>query len=872
MSTPIRRQYLSIKRQYPDVIVFFRLGDFYETFDEDAKLASRVLDITLTSRSGMGKENRVPMAGIPYHAAEGYIGRLIAAGHKVAVVEQVGSPKGRNLVERKVSRVVTPGTVTEPSMLDGGANRYIAALIVEGARAGIAIADLSTGEFATTEINGADSNATLDSVQRELIRISPAEIVLSEREDGIDGNVSRAIPASTFVSTLHARSWRLNTAVEVLNRHFEVESLDAYGCAGKPFAVRAAGALLQYLSETQLNALAQIVDLVTYSLERHMTLDAQTLRNLELTESNRGDRRHSLLGVLDSTRTPMGARLLRRWVSQPLLELEEINWRLDAVEFFTTQTLNRTRLREALNGVSDIERLINRVVTGASGPRELLSLGRSLTRLPEINELIASTERPRTIEDLPDCAVPARTIADALVDDPPALLGAGQTIRAGHSAELDALRRSSHEAREWIAGLEQAERGRTGIKSLKVGYNKVFGYYLEVSRANTDSVPEDYQRKQTLVNAERYVTPELKEYESRVLNAEERIAELEGQVYRQLLSLVADDAGAIRSAALGAAQLDVYSSLAEIAVRHQFVRPTVDDTTVLDIHGGRHPVVESTLEAGQFVSNDTRLDADEEQIAILTGPNMAGKSTYLRQVALIVLLAQVGSFVPADQATIGLVDRIFTRIGAQDDISSGQSTFMIEMVESAAILHHATKRSLVVLDEIGRGTSTYDGLAIARAVVEQLHNSSRLGCRTLFATHYHELTELENILPRVRNFRVDVLEEGDDVVFLHRVVRGGADRSYGIHVAQLAGMPKSVVRRAREILQDLEQGAEGQAERNRRRQTIGQAQEPSMQLTFFGAPDPVLEDLKQLDVEGLSPLEALTTLFELQRKATDGTG
>ena len=543
---------------------------------------------------------------------------------------------------------------------------------------------------------------------------------------------------------------------------------------------------------------------------------------------------------------------------------------MDAVAFFVDETLIRARLREALGAVSDVERLINRVVTGASGPRELRSLGTSLQQLPTINQILESGGGLSGLSRLPDCGQAARLIADALVDDPPAVLGAGQSIRAGYSAELDALRRSSHEAREWIASLEHSERDRTGIKSLKVGYNKVFGYYLEISHANSGAIPDHYQRKQTLVNAERYITPELKEYESKVLNAEERIAELESQVYRQLLIQVASGAQPIRDGAAELGRLDVFASLAEVAVRHGYVRPEIDDGTALQIVEGRHPVVETSLEPGQFVSNDVTLDTREDQIAILTGPNMAGKSTYLRQVALIVLLAQIGSFVPADSARIGLVDRIFTRIGAQDDITSGQSTFMVEMVETASILHHATERSLVVLDEIGRGTSTYDGLAIARAVVEQLHNSSRLGCRTLFATHYHELTELEKVLPRVRNYRVDVLEEGDSVIFLHRVVRGGADRSYGIHVAQLAGMPKSVVRRAREILQDLEEGAPGKAERTRRRKTIGQAAEAPLQMTFFGAPDPVVEDLKQLDVEGLSPLEALTALFELQRKATNG--
>lgn len=871
MSTPIRRQYLSIKRQYPDTIVFFRLGDFYETFDDDAKLAASVLDITLTSRE-MGRGNRIPMAGIPCHAAQGYIARLVGAGHKVAICEQIGEPTGRELVERRVTRIVTPGTVTDPAMLDSDTNHYIAAVLLDGARAGLAVADISTGEFATTEINAADPAAARAAVHRELLRLHPAEIVApASPPDGEDPLPAEVVPEGAYITRRDRSEWRLEVADEELRRHFGVETLEAYGCAGKPFAIRAAGALLQYLAETQVGSLKQIVDLVTYSTERYMSLDGQTRRNLELSESSRGERRHSLIAVLDQTRTPMGARMLRRWVGQPLLDLAELQDRQDAVAYFVDRALVRARLRDALGHVSDLERLINRVVTGAAGPRELLSLARSLQRLPEINEILGDGDRPCLVAGPPDCSETARLIAQALVDEPPAVLGGGPTIRAGFSPELDGLRASSREAREWIAGLEQAERERTGIKSLKVGFNKVFGYYIEVSRANISAVPSDYQRKQTLVNAERYITPELKEYESRVLNAEERIADLEEQVYRRVLAQVAAAADSVRAAAQAVAQLDVLSALAEVAVRRRYVRPELDDSTVLEIVGGRHPVVEVTLETGQFVPNDTYLDTESNQITILTGPNMAGKSTYLRQVALIVLLAQIGSFVPAERARIGLVDRIFTRIGAQDDIATGQSTFMVEMVETATILHHATPRSLVVLDEIGRGTSTYDGLAIARAVVEHLHNSPRLGCKTLFATHYHELTELEKILPRVRNYRVDVLEEGDEVVFLHRVVPGGADRSYGIHVAQLAGMPRAVVRRAGEILADLEGSAE-RTERGRRRKAMATPRVEAMQLTLFGVPDPIVEDLKALDVESLTPLEALTTLYELRRRALDGTG
>ncbi|HET7036421.1 MAG TPA: DNA mismatch repair protein MutS [Thermomicrobiaceae bacterium] len=863
MSTPVRRQYLAIKRQYPDVVVFFRLGDFYETFDDDARLAAAVLDITLTSRE-LGRDRRIPMAGIPYHAAEGYIARLIAAGHKVAVVDQLSEPNGRQLVERRVTRVVTPGTITDPTMLDGERNRFIAAALVEGARAGLAVADLSTGEFATTEIAAVDAEAARGALQRELLRLAPAELLHPAEDEPGDW-----APSEAFRSPLERRCWRLDVATEELRCHFEVEVLDAFGCAGKPCAIRAAGALLHYVGETQLGSLRQIVDLVTYSTERYMTLDAQTRRNLELSESSRGDRRHALVSVLDATKTPMGARLLRRWLGQPLLDLAAIRERQDAVAFMFDRALARARLREQLAKVADVERLLNRVVTGAAGPRELGALGRSLAALPALDAALDDPERPAALPRLPDCCAAAQRIAGALADDPPAVLSAAPAIRPGFSAELDGLRRAAREARDWIAGLERGERERTGIKSLKVGYNKVFGYYLEISHANAALVPADYQRKQTLVGAERYVTPELKEYESRVLHAEEQIAELETQVYRGLLAQLAEGAERLRAAAQALARIDVLAALAEVAVTRGYVRPEVDESTALEIRAGRHPIVEAALDPGQFVPNDTRLDSGEAQIAILTGPNMAGKSTYLRQVALVVLLAQVGSFVPAERARVGLVDRIFTRIGAQDDIAAGQSTFMIEMVETAAILHHATRRSLVVLDEIGRGTSTYDGLAIARAVVEQLHNSSRLGCRTLFATHYHELTELEAILPRLRNERLDVLEEGDSVVFLHRVAPGGADRSYGVHVAQLAGMPRAVVRRAREILADLEDGS-GKPERGRRRKVMAQTAEAPIQLTMFGAPNPVVEDLKQLDVEGLSPLEALTALFELRRRALDG--
>ncbi|MCX7622249.1 MAG: DNA mismatch repair protein MutS [Thermomicrobium sp.] len=856
MSTPIRRQYLAIKRQVPDALLLFRLGDFYELFDEDAEIASRILDIALTSRD-LGQGQRVPMAGIPAHAAEPYIAKLVAAGYRVALCDQVGPPDGRQLVERRITRILTPGTVTEPAMLVAERNTYVAAVLLEDARAGLAYADLSTGEFAATELSAGTSDEVSAAVERELLRLAPAELVVPESQKSLVPGFGAALTVTEDAG------WRERVAREALEEHFQVASLEAFGLEERPLALRAAGALLRYLRETQVGALPQLVDLVVYRTETYMTLDAATRRNLELLEPSRGDRQASLVAVLDRTKTPMGARLLRRWLGQPLLDVGAIGQRQERVQALVEDTVARVRLGELLAGVADLERLANRAVTERITPRELASLGRSLAVLPQVAELVRRRAELSPFLDFPDLGPAARMVERALVDSPPASLGQGPVIRPGFAPELDELRERAHAAREWIASLEQRERERTGIRSLKVGYNKVFGYYIEVSHANRHLVPPDYQRKQTLVGAERYVTPELKEFERLVLHAEERIAALEADVYRRVVGEVAACAGAIRRAAQLVAELDVYRALAEVAVERRYARPVVDESSVIEIVGGRHPVVETTIEPGRFVPNDTRLDADDEQIVILTGPNMAGKSTYLRQVALIVLLAQIGSFVPAERARIGIVDRIFTRIGAQDDIASGQSTFMVEMVETATILRQATRRSLVVLDEVGRGTSTYDGLAIARAVVEYLHNHPRLGCRTLFATHYHELTELERVLPRVRNYRMDVLEEGDRVVFLHRVVRGGADKSYGIHVAQLAGLPQAVVRRAREILADLEAGRAG--ERARRRGAMAKEIPVTVQLTLFGPPHPVLERLAALELDGVTPLEALTILYELQR-------
>jgi DNA mismatch repair protein MutS len=883
---PIRRQYLQIKQRFPDTILLFRLGDFYETFEADAETAARVLDIVLTSRE-MGKGMRVPMAGIPHHAADGHIARLVAAGHKVAICEQIGGlDRGRALIDRDVTRIVTPGTVTDPAMLDSHRNSYIAAVVCERGRAGIAYADLSTGEFAATQLVAGSPEEAQAAAGREVQRLGALEVVLPVEQASPDGAANdQWVPKGLTVSRLDSWLWKPERARETLLQHFAVQSLDGFGLAEQRMALQAAGALLTYLADTQRSALVQITAIHTYSATGSMELDLQARRNLELVESARGEKRHGLLAVLDETRTPMGGRLLRRWLSQPLLDLESIHRRQDAVEHFVGDALSRTAIRQALNKMGDIERLANRALTGVIGPRELGVLRQSLELVTNIESETAHVPGcPSLDEGRTSCQAVHDLLRRALPDEPPAGLGNGDAIRPGFAPELDEHDRGVREARAWIAGLERQERQRTGIRTLKVGYNRVFGYYIEISTtaltaaekertaaSGSESpaiLPADYQVRQSLANATRYITAQLKEAETRVLGAQEVLAQLEADLLRRVVAEVGAHVEALRATAAAIAYLDVITTLAEVAAARGFCRPLVDDSLTIDIAGGRHPTLETVLPAGEFVPNDALLDDGDRRITILTGPNMAGKSSWLRQTALIVLMAQIGSFVPATTARIGLVDRIFTRIGAHDDISSGQSTFMVEMLELANILHHATPRSLVLLDEIGRGTSTWDGLAIARAVVEYLHNSSRLGCRTLFATHFHELTALADHLPGVFCARMDVLEEGDRVVFLHRVVPGGADRSYGVHVAELAGVPRGLTRRAREILIDLEQRAATEGAKGRRRAMSSPAPDhASMQLTLFAPPSPVVTTLRDLDVESLSPLEALTKLFELKRLA-----
>ncbi|MCI0520807.1 MAG: DNA mismatch repair protein MutS [Chloroflexi bacterium] len=848
--SPIRKQYLEIKRQYPHTLLFFRLGDFYETFDEDAEVASRELDIVLTSRN-VAKGTRVPMAGIPYHAVENYLARLIERGFHVAICEQVGEQPMKGIFPRQVVRVVTPGTVVEPGLLPGDANNYLACVVLEedGGRAGIAYVDITTGEFAATEIEAQD---VLAALRAELARLRPAEVL---HPDAMQPGESWPGHASPWPG------WRFEAGrcQEALLSHFAAASLDGLGLRGKIQAARAAGAIIQYLGETQAAALKLLTRLGSYNLNEFMTLDAATRRNLELSETLRGAAvKGSLLGVLDRTVTPMGKRLVRQWVNKPLLDVKQITQRQDEVEYFFANSMLRAEARAALKPLGDLERLTNRALAGTALPRDLVAMRQVLRRLPALRGLLPEVEAvlQPTLADFHLCREELALLEAAINDDPPATLQSTGVIRGGYSAELDGvLERSSH-ARRWIAGLEGMERQRTGIKSLKVGFNKVFGYYLEITQANAGMVPADYIRKQTLVNAERYITPELKEYETLVLNAEERIREIEQSLFAQVCSQLAGAAAKLLSAARALARLDVQTALAETAALEGYTRPEVVEEDVLDIRDGRHPVVEHLLVGERFTPNDVTFDAGE-RIRILTGPNMSGKSTLIRQAALIVLMAQMGSFVPARQARLGLVDRIFTRMGAQDEIHSGQSTFMVEMVETANILHHATPRSLLILDEIGRGTSTYDGVSIAWAVVEFIHNHPQLRAKTLFATHYHELTQLADLLPGVRNYNVAVSEAEGRVVFLHKIIPGGADRSYGIHVGQLAGLPKPVIQRAEEILRLLE-ASSGKA--------VKINPMAGRQLALFPETNPLRDELKNLDVNSLSPIEALNKIYEWKKR------
>jgi DNA mismatch repair protein MutS len=819
-ATPVMRQYREARDKHPDGILLFRLGDFYEIFFDDAKIAAPIMGVQLTSRP-LGKTGRAPMCGVPHHAWQSYVGKLLRAGHKVVICDQV-EPAGKSkIVKRVVTRVLTPGTIVEDAYLEPSRPNYLVAAWTRGLDAGIAACEVSTGELLLCQL-------PKDRLQAEIERLAPAELLTPPeieeyRFDPVRGQqrlrdlLGIAYPASV-------------------------------GAANAPLAVGAAGVILDYLRQNQARVVPGSFTVRTYSPDATMPLDAATVRNLELP---------ALVQMIDRTCTPIGARQLRAWLGAPLRDAESIELRLAAVDEQAGAPALRDRLQAVLRPVGDLERLVARASQGHATARELVILRRSLEAIPAVQEALAESSALVTRQLAADVnAAPelAATLARALVEDPPTHVREGGVIRQGYDADLDSITEGSRTAREWIAKLEPAERRRSGIRTLKVGFNKVFGYYIEVSHANTAKLPEDYVRKQTLTGGERYITPELKEKEAVVLSAQERIATRELEILRDLGAQVAESSPTLRASAQAMGMVDALVSLAVAAAEHGWRRPEVNAGLQLSVKGGRHPLVEQGLPAGVFVANDLDLDPASAQIVILTGPNMAGKSTYLRQAAVIVLLAQCGSFVPADHAVIGLADRVFTRVGAHDDISAGMSTFMVEMTETAYILNHATKSSLVILDEVGRGTSTYDGVSIAQAVVEHLHDSPRLGCRTLFATHYHELTALAETLHRVRNERVEVLEEGDTVRFLHRVVPGGADRSYGIHVAALAGLPSGVIARARDVLGELE------------RQRPLEPPEVQLGLPIDVAPDPIRKELEEIDPASLSPLEALQKLYQLRSR------
>ena len=852
--TPVRQQYLKVKRQYPQAIVFFRLGDFYETFDDDARVAAKELEIVLTARS-MGKGNSIPMAGIPYHAVDNYLARLINRGYKVAICEQMTKPgETKGIVQREVVRLVTPGTVVEPGLLNSKFNNYLLSLFIDQDQVGLAYVDITTGEFAV-------SQTSLQRAFSEIERLKPSEILAPKSSD------LAVLKITTPLTRLEDYDYDLEAGTRLILDHFKIASLDGFGCGHLHLAVRAAGSIIFYLKETQKNSLNQLSGLTTYSTEDFMALDIQTQNNLELFRSSSTHKTEgSLLAVLDFTRSAMGGRLLRRWIGQPQLDIEQINRRLEAVAWFFGESVIRLKMIGLLSDIADLERLINRIKGGLASPREVIALKKGLEIVPELKALLESAPLDWLKNHLPSQPESVDLINKALNDNPPGGLDEGGVIKTGFSPDLDELRNRSFSSKQYLAGLEKQEKEKTGIKSLKVGYNRVFGYFIEISNANLAQVPSNYIRKQTLVGGERYYTPELKEYEALILHAQERIIELESDLFKVVCGQIASSGEAILALTHSLATVDVLTALAEVAVRYNYVRPNLNHQKALAIKDGRHPVVERSLPENVFISNDTYLSNADARLIILTGPNMSGKSTYLRQVALIVLMAQIGSFVPATSADIGIVDRIFTRIGAGEDLAAGKSTFMVEMTETANILNNATPDSLIILDEIGRGTSTYDGLSIAQSVAEYIHNSPRLGAKTLFATHYHELVELAVLLPAAKNFNVSVIEDKGEVVFLRKVVPGGVDKSYGIHVAKLAGLPRSVINRAQEVLGDLENDyTKIPVSKTARKEKLNQV----TQITFFGPKPLVLEELQNLDLDGLTPLEALTRLYDLQKKAKD---
>ncbi len=871
--TPMMQHYLKTHEEYKDCILFYRLGDFYEMFFDDAKVVSKELELTLTGKS-CGAEERAPMCGIPYHAAETYLTRLVKKGYKVAICEQVEDPKlAKGMVKREVTRVVTPGTTLNAQALDETKNNYIMCIAYIGDHYGISSADITTGDYYVTEVDS--ERKLLDEVNK----YQPTEIICNEAFyiSGIDIDDMKN-RMGIVIYSLDAWYFSDETAQMTLKDHFKVRDLEGLGLADYDSGVIAAGALLKYLYETQKTTLSNLVAIHPYTTGKFMIIDSSTRRNLELVETLREkQKRGSLLWVLDKTRTAMGARTLRSFVEQPLIERAEIEERYDAIDEFNTNAITREEIREYLNPVYDLERLITRVTYQTANPRDLIAFRNSIHMLPPIKTLMSDFQSPllkRLYEQLDTLDELYELIECSIAKEPPLTLHDGGILKEGYNEEVDRLRKAKTDGKSWLADLEAKEREKTGIKNLKIKYNKVFGYYLEVTNSFKDLVPDYFTRKQTLANAERFITPELKELEDVILGAEDKLIVLEYELFREVRQKVADEVVRIQKTAKAVAQIDVFASLATVAEQNNYCRPKLNEKGLIDIKDGRHPVVERMIQNEMFVANDTYLDNGSNRVSIITGPNMAGKSTYMRQSALIVLMAQIGSFVPAKSAKIGIVDRIFTRVGASDDLASGQSTFMVEMSEVANILRNATSNSLLILDEIGRGTSTFDGLSIAWAVVEHISNPRLLGAKTLFATHYHELTELEGKLNSVNNYCIAVKEKGDDIVFLRKIVKGGADKSYGIQVAKLAGVPDNVIERAKEIVEELSNNditeivqnisAEGSSKRSKPKLDEVDLEQISLLDTMDN--DTILNELKELDLSQMTPIEAMNKLYELQNK------
>lgn len=873
--TPMMQQYVETKKQYPDCILFYRLGDFYEMFFEDAETASRELEITLTGKS-CGLEERAPMCGIPYHAVEGYLTKLVSRGYKVAICEQVEDPKlAKGLVRREVVRIVTPGTNLNMQALEASRNNYIMSIAYTPSKIGISAADVTTGDYYLTEVED------LRKLNDELMKYQPSEIVCNDAllVSGLDVADLRG-RLHISVNALEAHLFDDDGCRRVLQKHFKVNTLIGLGIEEFPVGMIAAGALLQYLYETQKTELEHFTHIYPYLTSKYMLLDSSTRRNLELTETLREkQKRGSLLWVLDKTKTAMGGRMLRSYLEQPLIEKSEMESRLDAVEALCKDGISRDEMREYLNPIYDLERLLSKVTYKTANARDLIAFRNSLEMLPHIKTVLAGfngAELTRIQEEIDSLQDIYGLISDAIVEEPPISIREGGFIRDGFDETIDMLRSAKRDGKEWLAALEEQDRERTGIKNLKIKYNKVFGYYFEVTNSFKDMVPEDYIRKQTLANAERYTTPRLKELEDTILNAEDKLQTLEYDLFCQIRDAVAQELTRIQQTAKAIARLDVYASLALVAERNHYVRPKLNEKGLIDIKDGRHPVVEQMISNDMFIANDTYLDNSSHCISVITGPNMAGKSTYMRQSALIVLMAQIGSFVPAKSANIGIVDRIFTRVGASDDLASGQSTFMVEMNEVANILRNATSNSLLILDEIGRGTSTFDGLSIAWAVIEHISNRKLLGAKTLFATHYHELTELEGKMNNVNNYCIAVKECGDDIVFLRKIIKGGADKSYGIQVAKLAGVPDMVIDRAKEIVTQLSdnditekvQAIAVDQKGEKSHKPVKYDELDMAQISIFDTvkDEDVLQELMDIEVTTLTPLDALNTLYRLQNK------